>query len=139
MPLLEECRRPDVGIWKLRLHSGRRDLPVTLANDPFLRPAVSVAEKERPLRMVLRMDPKAGKFQVYVGQILFRFDDKAIAKAKVKLSWVMEKYPNADTANIDCGPNVPMHWVMEVLDMLVKAELATIYFVGLTETIEKGD
>jgi hypothetical protein len=91
--------------------------------------------KKFPIRIVLRWNPSIQKCKVYVGQILCNYDDQGIRKAKELVAQITDR--GVDTAEIDGRGDVPMHWVMEALDMLIKARLKTIHFTGHIEQAKK--
>jgi hypothetical protein len=131
--LLQECVRPGVGVWKLRVLEGDRNLPIFLPTDGNL--VHDGRDSSRlPIRIVLRMNPNNRKCKVYVGQVLCNYDDQGIGKAGKLVKEIVEKGVN--TAEIDAGGDVPMHWVLEALDMLVRARLEKIHFTG---AIERAD
>ncbi|MHC4777732.1 MAG: ExbD/TolR family protein [Planctomycetota bacterium] len=89
---------------------------------------IRIEEKPLPVRVVLRWNPTIQRCKVYVGQVLCNYDDAGISRARSRVKAI--KQTGTDTAEIDASGDVPMHWVVQTLDMLISADLPEINFTG---------
>ncbi|MHC4597462.1 MAG: ExbD/TolR family protein [Planctomycetota bacterium] len=87
-----------------------------------------VEEKSLPVRVVLRWNPTIRRCKVYVGQVLCNYDRPGIERAFRRVRQIMQT--DTDTAEIDAGGDVPMHWIVQTVDMLMRADMPEIHFTG---------
>jgi biopolymer transport protein ExbD len=81
-----------------------------------------------PIRVVLRWNPTIRKCKVYVGQVLCNYDEQGIARAFSKVRQIRQT--GSSIAEIDAGGDVPMGWVVQALNMCIRADLREIHFTG---------
>jgi biopolymer transport protein ExbD len=87
-----------------------------------------IEEQALPVRVVLRWNPTIRRCKVYVGQVLCNYDDQGISRALQKVKQI--KQTGTDKAEIDAGGDVPMEWVVQALNMLIRADMPEINFTG---------
>ena len=93
-----------------------------------------IEEQKLPVRVLLRWNPTINKCKIYVGQVLCNYNDEGITRALQKVKQI--KQTGADKAEIDAGGDVPMYWVVQSLNMLIKADLREINFTGAMNPLE---
>ncbi len=94
---------------------------------------VKIEEQTLPVRVVLRWNPTIKRCKVYVGQVLCNYDDDGITRAMKKVKQI--KQTGTDKAEIDAGGDVPMAWVVQALNMLIKADMPEINFTGAMDPL----
>jgi biopolymer transport protein ExbD len=93
-----------------------------------------IEEQKLPVRVLLRWNPTINKCKIYVGQVLCNYNDEGISRALQKVKQI--KQTGADKAEIDAGADVPMSWVVQSLNMLIKAGMPEINFTGAMNPLE---
>ncbi|MHC4597460.1 MAG: ExbD/TolR family protein [Planctomycetota bacterium] len=93
-----------------------------------------IEEQTLPVRVVLRWNPTIRRCKVYVGQVLCNYDDQGIERALRKVKQI--KQTGTDKAEIDAGGDVPMGWVVQALNMLIKADMPEINFTGAMDPLK---
>ncbi|MHC5079837.1 MAG: ExbD/TolR family protein [Planctomycetota bacterium] len=93
-----------------------------------------IEEQTLPVRVVLRWNPTIKRCKVYVGQVLCNYDDQGIQRALKKVQQI--KATGTDKAEIDAGGDVPMAWVVQALNMLIKADMPEINFTGAMDPLK---
>ena len=89
-----------------------------------------------PVRVSLRWNPAIGKCKIYVGQVLCSYNEPGIERAFRLM--LRLKQAGSTGAEIDAGEDVPMEWVVQALNMLVKADMTKITFTGSPALLELG-
>jgi biopolymer transport protein ExbD len=93
-----------------------------------------IEEQKLPVRVLLRWNPTINKCKIYVGQVLCNYNNEGIERALTKVKQI--KQTGTDKAEIDAGGDVPMFWVVQSLNMLIKAGMPEINFTGAMNPLE---
>jgi biopolymer transport protein ExbD len=95
---------------------------------------INIPEPKMPIRILLRWNPTINRCKVYVGQVLCNYDEEGISRALARVRQI--KQTGSDKAEIDAGGDVPMHWIVQSLNMLIQANLQEINFTGAMNPLE---
>jgi biopolymer transport protein ExbD len=86
-----------------------------------------------PARVLLRWNPTIGRCKVYVGQVLCNYDEEGLRRALQRVREI--KQTGVKDAEIDASGDVPMHWVVQALNMLIVAGMPGIHFTGALDPL----
>ncbi len=93
-----------------------------------------IEEQELPIKVLLRWNAPRKQCRVTVGKIFCGYDVEGISKALVKVSQI--KKTGVKKAEIEAGGDVRVVWVVQALNMLIKAGLSEINFTGAANPLE---
>ncbi len=93
-----------------------------------------IEEQELPIKVLLRWNAPRKQCRVTVGKIFCGYDIDGINKALGKVKQI--KMTGVKKAEIESGGDVRMIWVVQALNMLIKAGLTEINFTGAANPLD---
>jgi biopolymer transport protein ExbD len=94
-----------------------------------------IEEQELPIKVLLKWNAPRKQCRITVGRIFCGYDTEGIAKALTKVKQI--KSTGVAKAEIEAGGDVRMIWVVQSLNMLIKADLTEINFTGAANPLEQ--
>jgi len=93
-----------------------------------------IEEQELPIKVLLRWNAPRKQCRITVGRIFCGYDTEGVNKAYRKVLQI--KNTGVAKAEIEAGGDVRMTWVVQALNMLIKAGLTEINFTGAANPLE---
>ncbi|MHC4597463.1 MAG: ExbD/TolR family protein [Planctomycetota bacterium] len=86
-----------------------------------------------PVRVALRWNPSIARVRVYVGEVPCQYDEVGIDRAFRRVRQIQAT--GVSRAEIDAGGDVPVRWVVQALNMLMRADMPEITFTGAMDPL----
>jgi biopolymer transport protein ExbD len=93
-----------------------------------------IEDQELPIKVLLRWNAPRKQCRVTVGRIFCGYDTEGISKAFRKVKQL--KATGVAKAEIEAGGDVHTGWVVQALNMLIKAGLTEINFTGAANPLD---